>query len=378
MSRRWWSLPGPRAYLDRVARDLEAGRSIVCHVPAHGPDDLGDAIRRTFEQDWRVLDTGAANDGAPVADRLLARFEPERPARERRDVRAVVASMRLRGHALLLEIEAAAGDWPGWCAFLDEYAELARALEAFERTVFCVVLTGSGTPTLPPVSVCVAHHPLRGYVSELDVHLYVAQRIAEQRAHSRSRLVGRVRQTVAARVAGSDRALAIRLADAPLDVLLQPAALLASVAAERGWGADALEDPAAWAAGASDELDGEAAAHSAALVTAGRGEEVEARVWAGQVAVLFPFLEAERRRWLERYGHRLTVPFTLGNGHVVTDRRDMELAHIHWQLRRAGTAVSRADLDALYSLAGMRNHLAHWEVVPAERLEDPALRAVLG
>jgi hypothetical protein len=148
MNRRWWSLPGPDAWLDRVARDLDAGRSVVVQVPAHGPSDVGDALRRTREHDWRTL---TAEPG-PVADRLLARFDPERPAREKRDAHAVVASERLRGHALLLEIPASAPCWGEWAPFLQEYVDLARALEPFERTVFCVVLHGAvpaGTP-LPP------------------------------------------------------------------------------------------------------------------------------------------------------------------------------------------------------------------------------------
>jgi hypothetical protein len=228
------------------------------------------------------------------------------------------------------------------------------------------------------VSVGLAHHPLRGYASDLDVQLYVGQGLAEHRSQARPRLVARVRQAVIARLAGPDPALAARLLDVPLTGLLRPWDLLVDVADQRGWNACTLDDPSAWALGATEELDGEPYPHSAALVAAGRVPEVEARVWAGQVAVLFPFLEAERRRWLERYGHRLSVPYTLGNGHTVTDRRDMELAHIHWQLRQGVAGVSRSDLDALYGLVAMRNHLAHWEVVPAERLEAPALATLLG
>ncbi|HUF51885.1 MAG TPA: site-specific integrase [Longimicrobiales bacterium] len=81
------------------------------------------------------------------ADLLLARFEPDRPAAAPRNARAVVAAERLRGITLLLEFDATDPAWPAWRDFLDDYAEHVRALDAFERATFCVLLTGPHDPT---------------------------------------------------------------------------------------------------------------------------------------------------------------------------------------------------------------------------------------
>lgn len=366
----WWTLPGPSEFLDRIAAHLRDGRSTVVRIPAHGPRDVAGAVARVHEADWRSVDAAEA-DGRPVSDLLLARFDPDLPPSTPRSPRTVAASERLHGQTLMVELDAGADVWSKWRTFLSEYADQSRALEAFQRTLFCVIVRGSAETELPDQNLCLTHHVWRGQVDDLDLSLFVGQHIRDQPG---PHLIRRIRQAAISRLAAWDPEVAAALARLSLEELLHPAGALRDFGVRRGWGPDVLADDGLWRRGLADEMEGKLKLHPAALACADQLDELEVRIWSGQVAVLFPFLEEQRRAWLRTYDDHLHVPFTLPNGYRVTDRRDLELAHMLWQLRDKGVTLEPPRAGALRSLVEMRNLLAHFSHVPADLLLDPDLR----
>lgn len=91
------------------------------------------------------------------------------------------------------------------------------------------------------------------------------------------------------------------------------------------------------------------------LFGSGNRKEVEQRIWRAQLASLFPWIEENRIRLVDRNRKFLRIDEHLKKLNV-SEVENMELGALSYQLRRH---VSRAEIDQIESLAAMRNHLAH-------------------
>lgn len=356
----------------RAAENLRDGTSVVVRAPAHTPGGLATAIREAHESDWRTLDEHLA-ESSTVAELLIDRFDPHMGHDQPRNTRSVVDSERLRGHALMVEVASGSTAWARWRDFLSEYAEFARSLAPYERTVFCALVVGSEETALPRDSVCLAIDHCSGAAGELDMALYVANRL---RHHPEPRLAARARASVITRLALWDPAVADRLAEAPLSQVFEPEHLLLQIAAERAWTPERVAAEGGWLTGMSGHWEDREHLHSAGLASLGKTGELRNRVWSGQVGVLFPALEEQRRALIDRFERQLSVPHRTLDGRIIQDRRDLELGHIIYQLRSDGRAPDRRVLHAIQSLVDMRNALSHFEVVPADMISDPEVQGL--
>jgi len=373
MNRYWWTLPGPSEFVDRIVRDLRDGVSVVVRMPAHAPAGIDDLIRREVEHDWHTLEVTC--DVSP-AELLLSRFAPELKAAAKRDVLTVLETRRLRGVAVQITVEACSPAWHAWSEFLADISDRSRSLDGFERTVFCVVVTGEGLLAIPAGNVCLTLHIWRGVVSHLDMALYVARLI---RGRPGERIDLEVLGAVATWLAEWDLLLADHLINRSLEDLLEPMTVLREFANRRGWlqPMPVSDDEALWGAGGSDIRDRVGRPHAALLALQNHADAIAARVWGAQVSVLFPLLEEQRRALIARHQNRLTVPFTTFDGRVIRDVRELDLGNICYQLKNNGTRPPRAFMNGLQALVDVRNYLAHFEVVPASLLMDPDLQSYL-
>jgi hypothetical protein len=83
-----------------------------------------------------------------------------------------------------------------------------------------------------------------------------------------------------------------------------------------------------------------------------------------------PYIEEQRRVYLDRYRHLLTsISLQYGNGPVrIFEVAELEVSHLFYQLQRLTTAVETADLNHLSDLKDARNALAHLKSVDLEIL----------
>lgn len=86
------------------------------------------------------------------------------------------------------------------------------------------------------------------------------------------------------------------------------------------------------------------------------------QIWAGEISVLFPLLDRERRRMLEKYCEYWRVPFESRTGRVVKNYLDLEITDMADQAK--AIRGMKREIRHLYWLRRVRNALAHMKVVP--------------
>jgi hypothetical protein len=159
-----------------------------------------------------------------------------------------------------------------------------------------------------------------------------------------------------------------RLAQEPIDMLMNPRPVLIDIAHERGW--DPTQDAASgWHRGMSDCFEGRAQSHSAMLAIADGRNELNSRIWKAEVSVVLPHLEELRREVLSRYGRAFKLPFVTRFGEVITDVFDLELAHIASQLGGLAGRVDFRTRRGVERMAAVRNKLAHLEPLESTDLD---------
>jgi hypothetical protein len=352
-------LPGARRYLDTVATSLRNGRSVLVTLPEHGPEALRHAVNGRVANDgtrsWRSIDLSDSTLSAGKPAEIVAQHCVPGP----RTARELSEHEDFSGMVIWVDGIPDAR-WSAWRDFLEDYAELSRSQTEHERAVFCVPVIGERTALVPKEDVTCAVHPWRGVLGRLDILWLIASLLPTGVS---TRLHAELWVSVATELAGTDVALAARLASADLATVLDPRPLLEAWARERGFRADGKPS---WARGEEDLRDGAPFVHSARALLSHRGaQEIQRRVWRGQVGVLFPFLEEQRALLLSKLSRVVRVPHVTPFG-TINDPRDLELSHLAHFARKAHAAQTLR--DHLERLTAMRHRLAHLEAVPYELL----------
>ena len=363
--RYWWSLPGPSTFVRSLAADLRRGANLVVGLPRWAPEGLAQAVAGELCDDdllsWRPLSLEGHPQDDPLG--LLARrYAPDVPERSLRDPVDLVGSDAFSGSLVwVTDLEDTA--WAAWRGLLERYADAVRRRAAEDRGLLCLVVSGLSPEAFPKEDVALSVRLWRDAVTDLDMLAWLHRLMGCRGA--RSVMQRRLRLRHALELVAYDPRLAWEAAALGLEVLAAPAAWLAGVAAARGWNVDTA---ACWEDGTCDTMEGRRVLHPALFAVADEAEaELGSLVWRAQVGVLFPFLEEARNRYLREYGPLLRVPHDTGRGSVILDRQDLEIGHIHHQLRRrAGVR----DLDRLRLLRDVRNALAHHEPLAPELLQD--------
>jgi len=303
---------------------------------------------------------------------LIKRFCPDVQPDERRHVSTLLRSTRAAGIYFMMQINDS-GIWAQWRDFLMELERLGKDLGPFSRPTFLIELTGSPILNPLPTGMTVAWHNWTGVVGREDMRAYAAVLAAESREVGHVR---EVRSAVASELALWDPELIEQLISAPLRQLLSPEDLLMTVARTREWQNEALSlsDDTARISGKLSEINDRTRWHSAALACADHLRDLHMRVWRGQVAALFPFIEDLRLTAAVHMDRVLPKPIEL-DGTRLDDLRHLEISHL-WNLAtspRSRSVLPSDLLEAIGDLRGMRNRLAHLKVVSADDLLSPAV-----
>jgi len=279
----WWQLPGPSRFLDRLDRDLIAGRNIVLPLPNGAVPDLREAVADRVHRDglrsWRSL---ALNDveRAIAPARLLAEYYATPSGPNLAPVSAASLARNSTFSGLVVWVEGVTAErWTAWLRFLVEYESACRV--PGEHGLLCVPLPGELVRQQPSADQALAIRAWRGQVDRLDMALYLAHILPQV---GLSHLHRRLAVAVGVELAGTDPALARVLANDNSRWYTEPASVLASDATRRGW-VNAVD--CEWHQGRSDDFEGVCHVHSAALAARGEWAEITRRLWLGQVGALF-------------------------------------------------------------------------------------------
>ena len=354
-----FSLLGSRRFLNRTVEDLRSGRSVVIGCPFQWADQLGHVIEDEANRRGHFVEKLRADPDYEPLELLLTAFEIGQGNSRSEGMAALLDCDDFLGKTVVLE-SVSSETWPAWRRFLSSYSEAGRRVPENRRTVFLVVLEGFTPSELPDNEVALATHVWDDVVSTQDVCSYAAHLLYDR--HSQP-VMRSLLASVIASYALWDLELVEELSRCTMDEIFAPDAVLTRIARRRGW-TDSEEEPS-WVLGTAGRLDGIKETHSAVLQLRGRHADLQQRLWRGQVPILLLLIEEIRNEIIQHLGQILKVPFTT-DYRVINDRRDLEVGHIHNQIRCKD--APRWIKSTVQHLVNFRNALAHMEPVSADDL----------
>ena len=303
-----WNLPGPRAFLDDIARTIGEGGGLVTGAASALPGlaqalvDLLDSFGAGWSPRCNVVGK------APFVDTLRTALRIERG-----EIGTIAQDSRLSDRIAILEADIRSGS-----------DDLARALAGAVRfwrkwredgpnLVLLCANSGELPESLPSErTLC---WECRGF-GRIDVIMWT---LAHR--HCSVEPIAEFAESLAVEVGDQDLSRVERIASAGLDELVRPSELLNEIAG----GVD---------------LD-----------------RCTNAIWKAQVRAYLPWIEDHRQRFLKGYGHLLQIDdrqAQLG----VERKEDIEIGGINHQLLRAG-CLHPIERDLLHALACMRRAIAH-------------------
>lgn len=350
MDLRWWSLPGPRSFRDRVLSDLRDGKNVVVRLPEGTPDMrrfLEEGVLRYDSLRFRHVDASEIHGVIPLA--LFSTLRCSRGIDELQTAATLAANLPDGDVVFVNGIDADA--WPAWAAFATQYQHGCNARPEHRRAMFCFAVSGPLNEE-PKDDATLSVRECRECFSRLDAMLLIDQLLPGDRSN---RTLRQVAVSVAAELAGTDADLALALARAGTDLVQDPIRIVSDVAARMSWrNADLTIDRRC--CGWSESYDGVQRVRSTAASLRNDLATLRRRVWHGQIRILYPFIEEQRLRHIDRVSDWLTLPVQTTFG-VVEHAIDLEIGPMVYVLRN--TRLPKPTWDSLVLLNDLRRDLAH-------------------
>lgn len=357
---RFWKMPGPARFLDNVALSTEEGLNVVIAAPRVAAGDLESALVDRLRS--RVVDhVQVERSRTPVSQIARALGVDD----EARDIDWLFQQTRFTSCDLIHLNGITSNEWPSWRQFFEDYDSMSKDRPLDQRPKLLAVVRGMDLPKEVTQSVTCRGYRWNGAVTELDLALYVMDRIAPHAASEGVRLLA---GSVVAKIALGDVDLADALAQRSIAEIWRPEGLLREWCATYGWTTTTTRH---WTVGTVFRVHGRDEVHSALVALDDPGGIIQARIWAAQAAILFPSIERERLRLVGRAKQFLRPPFVLADGEEITDAGLLEIGPLAHQMniRR----VPRDIVNRAFDLKRIRNKLAHMERLSVEEALNSGL-----
>ena len=364
--RDWWNLPGPSGFANAVVEALRNRRNVVLALPEHHPpaleDCLAEQIRVAELAHVLRLDLGDESPTLSPARLIHDRFSSLTTG-EPAKARTVVIAPELQQTVVWVENQTNA-TWQQWSCFLRDYSRECRAHSDAEPPLFVVPVVGQLVEQLPDSDVHLQVERAEGRCQRFDMLIHVAELWAS--VPSRSSLHRELAVSILVELAGTDPRVAWRFQEQP-EAIFNPLPILQEIGVRRGWkGTSQTSHAVSKQTGRVDMRDGRPFVHSADLAHRD-ASEIQQRLWRGQVAVLFPFLEDCRRRFIDAHHIHLQVPVQT-DYECITNKSGLELNHLAYQLRHR---VDHQTWIRIELCREMRNDLAHLKPIAGTVLLSP-------
>jgi hypothetical protein len=377
MQRPEWRLSGPHRFAQRVADDLDDGRSSILLVPtASFPEGLQASVRELMpdlEVNRFGLDELIEGRGR-VVDVLFQRLDLSRSTDDAIiDVASFAHNPGLRRRLIWVDSRGASErQCDLWIDFLEQYASAAADVPLYRRTVFATFWGGHHASRVPESVPLLARRWWWGVVTPLDTEVFVSE-LARERPWRPA-----FTQTVS-EVSGFDLELAAMLVEvwdgvpSNLGPLLRDHPIYSSAGAY-AWSLKPSPRPqppadsiAAWSAGLVNAW-GERDPHEhPCSACAAKSDALHRLVWLGQVRSLMPRIEIERQTLAEWvYARRDRLP-----RHWKTkDVRSLEVGPLASIFEMPGFRNDHKRGPLARWLRRTRNAIAHLEILDADELEQ--------
>lgn len=375
---KWWNLPGPRRFANRIADDLRQNQNVFLRVPKGRLRNLRRSVRDRLKEDfwqWQSF-ADAFEDPLRLQDKL--------GLRSCLDYSQLAGTMleetdELNGHILWLNISSV-GKPHEWVEFLETYVEHSRHT-ATSEPLLVLSIDGDGSARdhrTPPGNYV---NLSKRIWENADFSTSDARLLASSAVREKSMLPIKfdLMTEVIARIALWDQRLAGQLAGLDLVELLEPFEFLRRFGNQEGWSRETADS---WKNGTGGCVFGEYQVHSALCAVRGMKREIEQRVWSAEVAVLFPYLEARRQDLIEGLSDRLRDHAQVKRGRqtMPVEKSDYEISEIYRQIR-GQKDLSDELLNAVSRLKELRNDIAHHDTIKLKHvhmtLRGEEIRAML-
>src|ERR1035438_10264953 len=253
----WWTLPGPRSFIDAVIEDIREGKSVFICLPEFCPVRVSTCVQEGIQDDLGWISTSAEPDASPL-DFLYDLVAADADPRQLRSVATLAALEGFHNKAIWLD-EIPAPAWDAWLQFFTEYERVSRSIPESRRSCFAVRMSGHSA-TLPiPAAAGLSVRRWDGWLKRHDMRLYSAGQVQERRTGLETDLA----TAIVTVLGGWDPELCGYLAGFELPELLRPSDLLRKFAENRGWKlGEAVLDEQAWQRGLWQTYLGKHQAHT--------------------------------------------------------------------------------------------------------------------
>jgi hypothetical protein len=352
----WWSLPGPRSFVEAINDDVRQGKSVLLSLPQNTPARLSAALKEALQGDFAWY-AGSVDPQSDPISFLYDVFAPDAEPSRLRNEANLAREAGFENRVIWLE-DLPAARWSEWRDFLIRYERVSRSIPEAYRTNFIVRTDGTGTHPDLPQEVGLSTRRWDGYLERRDMQIFTYACVPEQASGLETDLVAAL-VTV---LGGWDPDLCEYLASFDLPLLAQPYTLLRDFACNRNWdfASSGLTDEV-WAQGLWQTYLGENVPHTCYALALHGSRHLDSLIWKAEVAVLMPYIEQQRQKLIERYRHCFKIPHVTKT-EVIEDVYDLEIGMIHWQLSQA-KGLPRAALDDAWNLRKARNSLSHFSAV---------------
>lgn len=350
--------------MERISADLADGKQVFVRFPENPPKRFKTYLKEKWLEndgfEWRELQLQYLDQEADHPAKLIYDiYLPDAPPDTVHNAANLAREPDFRN--MIIWVEGLTPErWPAWNEFFYEFSEFSRNRPPEDRIRFLILLDGTLSGCQPKISLITSVRDWAGTVDRLSMMLYCTALVRDRRM---SILQRRLMAELVACLALWDQNLADYLIQQKLEDLLEPNDLLYDFARELKWNENTEES---WPAGTINAFENKNLVHSACLVAKGREQDIRRRVWQAQLSVLFPVIEELRHALIDHLGDHLTVPFTDEKGRLITDRTEMEVGHIYYQLRNNSKGDHPLRKQVRY-LRDLRNHLAHMDPVPKDK-----------
>ncbi len=360
-----YSYPGPASFVETVVHSLQQSKSVIILSPTHGmPKGCLEAIQKVYlEREagrWKNL---PKSDSAPI-DNLLNAFSERSSPVSFPHIQELIDLDSFKNTVISI---GTINDkqWSNWSPLVIQFAELNKNIDELIRSRFICILQTNSRAMLSLSDVLLKFVHWDGVIDLLDMTVF---------AHSifKYKAWGPVKKELAISIctelAQWDVELCEILSNRSFEELLSPYSILEEVGKFRGWNlCDSSTQDELWQAGIIHSFNGSNHYHSSYCVLNGNIKVIEKRLWKAQMKVLFPYLEIQRQKFLEEYGHKLLLPHVTSNGEVIENLYDLELGHIDYQLHTNYDISNQKIRKVIRRLKEIRNSLAHSRAIPSEQ-----------
>jgi len=344
----WTTLPGPTAFIERTAQDLSETYSVVSQCPAYLDDSWSRKLKARLEGFYAWNDVLCSpEDFYRFCAQLCGKEKMHGPHDLQRETL----------HCQLFYISfPSPEEWSRWTSLLTEFVIAQKTFdEKMERNVILVALNNDGLEV--PNEALLKKRDILDFLRDEDPFFHACQ--CSSRDGGNRSIEEDIRVHVCSELALWDFDLCRHLLNFSLEELLDPTDLLKQYAAEKKGTVESSVQVDNNNSSKPNKLS------AVDLALNGNREELNRRIWRGQVQVLFPLIEDQRYKLIQHL--QSTCPSVLRNAE--NDDGVIEIGPLHRCMLRERKCSPRL-VDLARRLKKIRNDVAHLKVCAVHKIPN--------